>query len=185
MENLLPPLVPLVCPIRRVADGGKTGEEAQGQNLRRRLPVLRNVDCRLLVKENFMPEGLKLKVSSTELREHLAARSRHHSQRAVDKQLEFPKLREALERIKSALADTPIISEGGQSWLNELNGGAMVSNKAAFSYQLDEKQVIASLERDIKNHDNQFRMFDFFSKHLYGEDYTFTESELRNLEFIK
>jgi hypothetical protein len=117
-----------------------------------------------------MIEGLKIKVTSGELKEHLTMRAAHHRKRADDKEVELPQLRDALERIKAAPQATNI------SAMQKLTSN---------SYHVNPDDTISALENDIRDHRNKALVFDFFAGHLFEEDYVLQENDLIRLEVIK
>jgi hypothetical protein len=60
-----------------------------------------------------------------------------------------------------------------------------VEQMSKSGYRLDTEDVVDKLEGDIKDHANKALVFDFFAAHLFDEDYTMQEADLRRLEIIK
>lgn len=52
-------------------------------------------------------------------------------------------------------------------------------------YQLDPESVVESLESDIRTHNEKAIIFQFFADHLFSEDYTLMETDLKRLEMLK
>jgi len=117
-----------------------------------------------------MISGLKLKVTSKELRQHCLDRAGYHARRGNEKEAELPSLKEAVDRIKGA------------------GGGLTPDSLARMSkggYHLDPDSPVESLENDIRDHRNKSLVFCFFAEHLFDEDYTLEESDLVRLEVLK
>ncbi len=114
-----------------------------------------------------MIEGLKIRVTHSELVAHCKERAAYHQRRADEKDAELPGLKDSMEKIKA--------------------GGAAVSvahmNKS--NYRLDTADVIESLENDIKDHRNKSLVFAFLAEHFFPEDYTLMETDLLRLEILK
>jgi hypothetical protein len=119
-------------------------------------------------QEGRMIEGFKIRVASKELRDTLLDRAEYHRNRAETKQVELPKLREAMEMIKAAPAES-----------------VAHFNKASASYAFDPADAIENLERDIKDHHNKAIVFRFFADHLFDDDYTLGEQDMIRLELVK
>ena len=51
------------------------------------------------------------------------------------------------------------------------------------SYHSDDP--VGDLEKDITEHINKALVFEFFSTHLFDDDYTLVESDLQRLEILK
>lgn len=117
-----------------------------------------------------MIEGLKLKVPCSELKSHCEQRAEHHAGRADTKEAELPKLREAIDAIKTHAEATTV----GQMTKS------VITSKA---YHMDDP--VGDLEKDIADHRNKALVFTFFSTHLFDDDYTLTESDLQRLEILK
>ncbi len=115
-----------------------------------------------------MINGLKLKVTSKELVDHCMKRAAYHTKRAGEKEAELPKLREALDCVK------------GQGRLPD-----SVSHMNKGGYRLDPDDPVQRLEGDITDHRNKSMVFTFFASHLFDEDYTLEENDLRRLEILK
>lgn len=117
-----------------------------------------------------MIEGLKLKITSEELKDHCGQRSNYHRQRAHEKENQLPALREALLQIKNA--GSPLQP-------------TRVSQTGKGGYHLDTDDPVEKLESDIKEHRNKSQVFAFFARHLFDEDYTLQEADLVRLEVLK
>lgn len=115
-----------------------------------------------------MIEGLKIKVTSAELKDHLIKRSGYHKERGQRKASELPGLREAFEKIKAG-------------------GGApqSISRMSKGNYHSDPQDAIEDLEKDIQDHFNKSLVFLFFAEHLFDEDYVLREDDLFRLEILK
>lgn len=116
-----------------------------------------------------MIEGLKIKVTSAELKDHLIKRSGYHKERGRQKESELPGLREAFEKIKAG---------GG------LAAGTL-SHMSKGGYRSDPQDAVESLETDIRDHFNKSLVFLFFAEHLFDEDYVLKEDDLFRLEILK
>lgn len=128
-----------------------------------------------------MIEGLKLKLTASELKNHFQKRVTHHKGRADEKEGLLPTLRDALQKIKGA-KDLHEVECGqkAQSWLDETIGGSLNSG-----YRIDSQSILENLQKDIKSHRNKMGKFAFLATHLFEEDYTLTEADLIKLEFIE
>lgn len=115
-----------------------------------------------------MIEGLKLRVTSAEIRKHCLERAEYHTKRAGDKEVELPAIKDAFDKIKA----------GGTTAVQVLAH----MNKSG--YHSDPTDVIDSLEKDIKDHRNKTLVFKFFGEHLFDEDYTLMETDLQRLEIV-
>lgn len=118
-----------------------------------------------------MIEGLKLRVTASELRIHLNERSSYHKGRAETKAKELVELRAIAERLKTSL--TP----------ESLSTMTKISNSS--SYSMDPNDACESLERDVRTHNNKALMFSFFAEHLFDEDYTLSSSDLMTIEVLR
>lgn len=114
-----------------------------------------------------MIEGLRLRVTSDELRSHMIARAQYHRSRADTKEGELPKLEEALRTI----------SHQPQS--------ALISNMSKGSYGFDPESQLDSLKADIQSHRNHTAAFEWMAGHLFAEDYNLQESDLKRLQILK
>lgn len=115
-----------------------------------------------------MIDGLKLRVTSKELVEHCLARSTHHKDRANTKASQL--IRDALNKLKNAKDPEAL---------------AVMSKTGFSNYSLDPEGVVESLENDIRTHNEKALIFKFFADHLFDEDYTLQESDLKRLEMLK
>lgn len=116
-----------------------------------------------------MIQGLRLKVTSPELKTHCQARAAYHEGRAKTKEAELPKLKEAMEHIRGATTGLP-------SSVTHMNKGG---------YNLDPNQAVTDLENDVREHKNKAMVFAYFAEHLFAEDYDLQEADLRRLEIVK
>ncbi len=125
-----------------------------------------------------MTEGLKLLVTSKELKRHCQERAVHHKTRAEQKEGELPKLREAVDRIKQSAVQMMAAAQypAGNSGAT----GGMPSG-----YRLDSSDPVGDLEKSIGNHKDRSRMFVFYAEHWFDGDYTLTHHDLQYLEFLK
>ena len=114
--------------------------------------------------------GLKLRLTSNELADHLRARAAYHRQRRDDKRAELPKIREAVESLKAHSAAPAVVVS------NFNKGGA---------YGFDGDTAVESLERDIAEHNNKSVAFDFLAEHLFEQDYCLDRDDLVRLEILK
>lgn len=115
-----------------------------------------------------MIEGLKIRVPSAELANHLKARAEYHRGRAATKEAELPALRDAIAKVKS----------GTQLAEN-------VSQMSKGGYRMDDSNPVEGLEVDIREHRNKAVVFDYLALHLFDEDYTLQEADLIRLEIVK
>lgn len=113
-----------------------------------------------------MIDGLKLKITVSELREHCIQRASYHRKRGDEKERELPNLREALGKLKQQGLNPPTMS-----YMNK--GG------------IHENDPIEDLEREIRDHRNRALVFQFFAGHLFDDDYTLKEDDLVRLEILK
>lgn len=137
-----------------------------GQAVRFRRPGLRKFQN---PKERDVISGLKLKVTSKEIQSHCTQRATYHRKRSAEKLAELPKIKEAMETIKSGGKATTVSNMG----------------KSAANYHVDPDSVVEDLEKDVRDHDNKALVFDFFTGHLFDEDYTLEEGDLIRLEILK
>lgn len=115
-----------------------------------------------------MIEGFKLRVTSNELKTHCEERSEYHRARSEEKRASLPELKQALECMKRT---------GTSPKLSSMN------NKT--NYAFNSSEPIEDLESDIEEHYKKSLVFDFFSKHLFDEDYVLQETDLTRLEILK
>lgn len=113
-----------------------------------------------------MIEGLKIRMSSSELKSHCQARANYHATRAQEKAEHLPEIKKSLESIRGHASPTN------------------VANMVKSGYHLADDPV-KELERDITEHQNKSLVFTFFSEHLFDEDYTLKEDDLIRLEILK
>lgn len=113
-------------------------------------------------------EGLKFKVSSTELKSHLVDRAAYHRNRAAEKEASLPDLKRTLETV-----------QGNRAMAN------MMPSISRSAYNMDPVEPIKDLERDIQDHRSKASTFLFFAEHLFDEDYILREEDLARLEIIK
>lgn len=116
-----------------------------------------------------MIEGLKFKMSNSELVLHLTARSKYHQQRADEKEAELPGLKETLDRLVPARQAASL----------------QMMNKSRSTYGFDPDDPIEQLSTDIRNHRNSSLAFEFMASHLLDDDYTLTEADLKRLEILR
>jgi len=120
-----------------------------------------------------MIKGLRLRLTTEELKAHCLARAEYHTKRADTKEADLPDLRAAMEKIKAA----------GAANLNPQQLAHM--NKVSNSYHIDSEAPVEALERDIAQHRNQALAFKFYGEHLFAEDYDLDESDLKRLQILK
>ncbi len=116
-----------------------------------------------------MIDGLKIRVPSPELKKHMTERAGYHTGRADTKEKELPGIRDAMEKIGTALNPQAVSH----------------MNKMSASYSLDPESTIENLENDIRDHRNKALAFHFLASHLFDEDYNLNEADLRRLEILK
>lgn len=116
-----------------------------------------------------MIEGLKIKVTSTELQNHCMERASYHTRRADEKAATLPDLKRAMETVKGHASPTNMAN----------------MSKTNSSYHLDADDPVRDLERDITDHRNKALVFKFFAEHFFQEDYTLREEDLIRLEIVK
>jgi len=114
-----------------------------------------------------MIEGFKLRITSSELKTHCEGRVKYHRGRAETKSSQIPNLKAAMDAIK-ATADAKVIAQ---------------MTKFSNSYNSDDP--VGDLEKDITEHLNKALVFEFFSTHLFDDDYTRVEGDLQRLEILK
>lgn len=112
-----------------------------------------------------MIEGLKFKISHTELRDHCLKKAEHHKSRAETKQKELPALVAAMDSIREGVAQN-------------------VSAKNSSMYAMDPDEPIKQMEKDIKDHIKKSLLFGFYANHLFEDDYTLGHHDLTALELI-
>ncbi len=115
-----------------------------------------------------MIKGLRIRISSGELKEHMLARSAYHKSRADEKETvvlpDVIKAREALETIGAAKS---------------------VANMSKGGYNFDPKDQIDDLKQDIENHRNRSFMYEWLANHLFDDEYDLEETDLRRIEILK
>lgn len=116
-----------------------------------------------------MIDGFRLKISSEELRQHCKDRANYHKKRADDRRSQLPKLKEATSALKDSLEGAENVAQ---------------MNKTS-TYVRDPEDVIADLENSIREHENKVLVFNYFSEHLFSEDYNLAEADLVRLEILK
>jgi len=115
-------------------------------------------------------EGLKIRMASEELKNHLMERSAYHRDKAVQKEKELPALKDALEKLKtSGIAPESLARMSGKSG----------------TYQLSPEETIKDLENDIRDHYNKSLVFEFFANHLFDQPYVLQENDLIRMEVLK
>lgn len=122
-----------------------------------------------------MIDGFKLKITAAELRKHCTERSEYHGKRADEKAAELPELQATMQKVKKVTAANLEPQE-----LAHMNKTGSYSNMP-----MDTDEPIEQLERAIKNHRNHALVFAFFAAHLFDEDYTLLENDLRRLEILR
>lgn len=115
-----------------------------------------------------MIEGFKLKVSSEELKKHCMDRSEYHSRRASEKQATLPDLQRSLDTLKSGKRADPT----NAGW------------RGTSQYRLDPDDPIKELQQDIAEHHNKSLIFQFYSQHLFDDDYCLERQDLDRLEIV-
>ena len=113
-----------------------------------------------------MINGLQLKVTSQELSNHCASRAEYHRKRANEYRTELPKMKDSLEALKKQGLTPPTVS-----YMNKSGGY--------------DRDPIEDMEDKIREHANKALVFDFFSSHLFPEDYNLNENDLTRLEITK
>jgi hypothetical protein len=113
-----------------------------------------------------MIEGFRLRIGTVELQEHCIGRSKFHSDRAAEYTRELPKVKESMEALQKHGIATAITQMHGK-------GG---------SFDIDP---VEDMENKIQDHGNRSLVFEFFSKHLFPEDYNLKEEDLIRLEVLK
>ncbi len=122
---------------------------------------------KLWATEKLVP-GIKVRMTSIELCDHLKGRAAYHRRRRDEKQAELPKLKEAVTAIK---AQPPAVAVSNFS-----KGG---------SYRFDGDDAVEQLEADIKQHNDKSVAFDFLAEHLFEQDYCLERGDLAALEILK
>lgn len=118
--------------------------------------------------------GLKIRMTSAELRTHFLARSQYHAKRRDEKQSFLPQLEDAVAKLKANQNTQATV-------VAEFNKLSMISN----NYRFDGENAVEQLKQDIENHNNKAVAFKFFSEHLFGEDYCLERRDLVELEILK
>lgn len=113
-----------------------------------------------------MIEGFKLKLTSRELQDHCTGRAKYHANRAAEYTHELPKVKESMEALQKHGIATAITQMHGK-------GG---------SYDIDP---VEDMQQKIQDHGNRSLVFEFFSQHLFDEDYNLKEEDLIRLEVLK
>lgn len=115
-----------------------------------------------------MIEGLKIRVTAEELACHLKNRAAYHRTRADKKEAELPALKSAADKVKADLQPASLTH----------------MNKGTSSYSADVDNLVEQMESDIRTHRNKALAFDYFAGHLFAEDYTLQENDLKRLEIL-
>lgn len=110
--------------------------------------------------------GLKMKLSSEEIRGQCLDRAQYHRKRAEEKGKELPELKRILDAIR-----------GGKATVADMT---IVSN-----YRTQPEDIVERLEDDIKEHLQKAAFHEFLAKHLFESVYTLDENDVRKLEFLK
>lgn len=116
--------------------------------------------------------GLKIKVTSVELSQHMRDRAVYHESRRDEKRRLLPQIEDAAQQLKSqAPAQT----------IAQFNKSGVTSNP----YRFDGDDAVEQLKADIENHNNKAVAFKFLAEHLFAEDYCLDRSDLVGLEILK
>lgn len=116
-----------------------------------------------------MIEGLKIRVTSEELKKHLEDRAAYHEGRAKAKEAEIPDLEAAVQKIKEVGGAPP----------------TMATMVGKGHYQMDDVDPAKALRDDVTNHYNKAMVFRYLATHLFTEDYNLQEADLTRLEILK
>lgn len=115
-------------------------------------------------------QGLKIRMMSNELKEHLIARADYHATRKDEKEAQLPAIEAAVAAIK---LQTP-------ATVQQFNKGG-TSN----SYRFDGDDTLEQLKGDILTHNNKALAFRFIAEHLFEETYCLDGTDLVRLEILK
>lgn len=113
-----------------------------------------------------MVKGLRIKVSSNELKTALLEKAAYHGTRRDEKQVQLPQLKSILEKVRSGAA----VSQ------------AQLAKNSTYGFNED---AVERLETDIANHNNKAIAFTYLAEHLYDDDYDLDESDLVRLDILK
>lgn len=114
--------------------------------------------------------GLKVKVSSAELAQHMRDRAEYHRKRAEEKKRLLPQVMAAAEQIKAQQPAAVV---------------AQFSKSGHSNYRFDGDDAVDSLKGDIETHHNKSVAFDWLAGHLFESDYCLERSDLVSLEILK
>lgn len=117
-----------------------------------------------------MIEGLKIRVPSKELADHLNKRADHHLEKAAKLSAEIEGLIAVSERIKTKSASDEDI--------------AKVSKVANYNANVSLDDLINQFETDIRGRRNKALAFAYLASHLFDEDYTLQENDLIRVELL-
>ena len=113
--------------------------------------------------------GMKLRVTSAELAQHLRDRADYHAKREKEKQDILPQVKEAAEKIKSQ-APAQVIAQ---------------FSKSASNYSFDGDDAVENLQKDIETHHNKSVAYRWLAEHLFEQDYCLDRDDLVRLEILK
>lgn len=114
--------------------------------------------------------GLRLRLTSQELKGHLTTRAEYHARRADEKRAVLP----ALEEVTAKLKQTGSAASVGQ-----------FGKLSASNYHHNAADDIESLKTDIETHHNKGLAFAYLADHLFTDDYCLDRSDLMQLEILK
>lgn len=115
-----------------------------------------------------MISGLRLRVTSAELKLHCQFRAQYHKARAEEKRDQLSKMRPLVEALKT----DPLAA-------------VQFSNIQKNNYRANPEDTLDALEEDIREHHNKYLLFVFYSEHLFEEDYDLKDDDLIRLEMLK
>jgi hypothetical protein len=120
------------------------------------------------IKGNETMDGLKFKVSSSELRSLLLERATYYRNLALEKESSLPDLRKAVDTVKVGR-----------------NAANMAIGLSKSPYHIVHDAPLGAFEQDVQNYREIAKSFSFLAEHLFDEDYVLREDDLVRLGIIK
>lgn len=135
-----------------------------------------------------MIEGLKLRIPSSELKEHCLARAQYHRDKADEKEKQLPELDKTATDMEAAIAKAVEVTTGAMNFAPE-NVARMSKSGASYNFDpaaavRDVKDAVTSLKTDVRNHRNKALALEFIGNHLFVDDYNLSQQDLVSLEIL-
>lgn len=118
-----------------------------------------------------MIEGLKIRVTSQELGDHLNARADYHADKAAEIEKDLPAIREIRDRFRSGTNLNP----------DDL---ARMTKASNYAHTKGVEEMVGELEGEMRNRRNKAMAFRYIAAHLFQEDYTLQNEDLQRLEIL-